>query len=155
MCIRDSYEDMIRVPFLVRWPDRLPAGSASAALQNLVDLTPTFLAAAGQAIPGAMTGVDQLPAWAGGAPVRRYSITENHHGTRTCHLRTLVTDRYKITVYRAMDEGELFDLQSDPRELRNLWKAPEAAALKSELLLRFMQATLETEPMRMPRIWWA
>jgi arylsulfatase A-like enzyme len=149
------YEDMIRVPFLVRWPGHVPAGSTSTALQNLVDLTPTFLAAAGQELPGAMTGVNQLPTWTGGAPVRRYSITENHHGTHTCHLRTLVTDRYKITVYRAMDHGELFDLQADPQERRNLWLDPAAKDLKSELLLRFMQATLETEPMRMPRIWWA
>jgi arylsulfatase A-like enzyme len=146
------YEDLLRVPFLVRWPGQVPAGTVRSALQNLVDLTPTFLAAAGIAVPGSMTGVNQLPAWREGRPVRRYSITENHHGTRTCHMRSFVTDRYKITVYRAMNHGELFDLREDPGERNNLWHEPAAAALKSEMLLRFMQATLETEPMRMPRI---
>jgi uncharacterized sulfatase len=124
----------------------------SQALQNLVDLAPTFAGAAGLAIPGAMTGVDQSPAWTGGPAVRRYSITENHHGTRRCHMRSYVEERYKITVYRAMDAGELFDLRDDPYERHNLWDDPASQYLKRDLLLRFMQATLETEPMRMPRI---
>lgn len=146
------YEDLLRIPFIVRWPGRAPAGQVSASLQNLVDLAPTFAAAAGLPVPGIMTGVDQGPAWTSGQPVRRYSLTENHHGARFCHMRTYVDERYKITVYRAMDDGELFDLQNDPGERRNLWREPSAQNLKRDLLLKFMQATLETEPTRMPRI---
>jgi arylsulfatase A-like enzyme len=147
-----QYEDLIRIPYLVRWPARVPAAKVSTAIQNLVDLAPTFAAAAGLDIPGAMTGVDQREAWAGGAAARAYSITENHHGTNECHMRTYVNQRHKITVYRVMDDGELFDLEADPGERRNLWRDPAAAELKSRMLLEFMQATLETEPMRMPRI---
>jgi len=146
------YEDLLKIPFLVRWPGRTPAGAVSDSLQNLVDLAPTFAAAAGLEIPGVMTGVDQRVAWTGGEAARSYSITENHHGTHACHMRTYVDDCYKITVYRAMDDGELFDLQEDPEERRNLWHEPSAAELKQRMLLRFMQTVLETEPMRMPRI---
>jgi arylsulfatase A-like enzyme len=146
------YEDLLRIPFIVRWPGRTPRGGVSQALQNLVDLAPTFAAAAGLERPGAMTGVDQRPAWTGGEPVRRYSLTENHHGTRFCHMRTYVDARYKLTVYRTLDDGELFDLRDDPEERCNLWHAPEAQALKATLMHRFLQATLDTEPMRMPRI---
>ena len=146
------YEDLLRIPFLVRWPGHTPAGQVSSALQNLVDLAPSFAAAAQLPVPHQMTGVDQTPTWSGGAPVRRHSITENHHGTHYCHMRSYVEERYKITVYRTMDDGELFDLQNDPEERRNLWRDPCAQQLKSDLLLKFMQATLETEPMRMPRI---
>src|SRR5690606_21160135 len=46
------FEDEIRVPFLVRWPGKVPAGQHSDALQSLVDLAPTFLTAAGLHIPG-------------------------------------------------------------------------------------------------------
>jgi uncharacterized sulfatase len=63
-----------------------------------------------------------------------------------------VNDRYKITVYRGWDDGELFDLREDPGETKNLWAEPDAAEIKSKLLLEFMQATLQSEPMRMPRI---
>jgi uncharacterized sulfatase len=55
-------------------------------------------------------------------------------------------------VYRLSDDGELFDLQADPAELRNLWHDPAARDIKSRLLLEFMQATLACEPTRMPRL---
>ncbi|HUS93192.1 MAG TPA: sulfatase-like hydrolase/transferase [Phycisphaerae bacterium] len=146
------YEDLLRVPFVVRWPGRAPAGQVSQAIQNLVDLTPTFLAAAGRDAPGTMTGVNQLDTWCGGGAARTWSITENHHGTRCFHMRTYVNQRHKITVYRDGEDGELFDLAEDPGEVRNLWHEPEARELKARLLHEFLQATLRSEPMRMPRI---
>lgn len=146
------YEDILRVPFIVRWPGHVPSGRASTDLQNLVDLAPTFLAAAGLEIPGSMTGHNQLESWAGGGPVRAETIVENHHGTEAFHMRTLVTPTHKITVYRDGADGELFDLENDPGETRNLWHEPEAAALKSEMMHRFLQTILREEPMRMPRI---
>ena len=83
---------------------------------------------------------------------RGRSITENRHGTHHFYMRTYVTARHKITVYRDGDEGELFDLQEDPGEIRNLWRDPGSVALKSRLLHEFLQATLQSEPVRMPRI---
>ena len=48
--------------------------------------------------------------------------------------------------------GELFDLNNDPKELKNLWDVPEAKELKSNLLLKMLHAELEKEPLFMPRI---
>ena len=48
--------------------------------------------------------------------------------------------------------GELYDLQNDPGELHNLWDRPEHAALKADLLRRYIDAELQAEPMPMPRI---
>lgn len=146
------YEDMLKIPFIVRWPSRVPAGQVSGSIQNLVDLAPTFMAAAGLQVPGRMTGLDQLPNWCGGRPVRNWSITENRHTFKNVHLRTYVNQRYKITVYRQGDDGEMFDLQEDPGEVRNLWHEPSGAGLKSQLLQEFMQATMSCEPTPMPRI---
>ena len=146
------YEDVMKVPFVVRWPGEVPEGQVSQAILNLVDMAPTFLSAAGLDIPGAMTGVDQLATLCGGDPARTWSVTENHHGTRHFHMRSYVNQRYKITVYRDGDDGELFDLQEDPGEVKNLWRDPSASDVKSRLLHEFMQATLQSEPIRMPRI---
>ena len=146
------YEDLIRIPFLARWPGQVPAGQVSPAIQNLVDLAPTFLAAAGLEIPGAMTGVNQLGAWRGEAPARTWSVTENHHGRRRFHMRTFVNERYKLTIYRTGRDGELFDLVADPGEVRNLWHDPAARAIKADVMEAFLQATLQMEPERMPRI---
>ena len=41
------YEDVIRVPMIVRQPGKVPAGKISNALQSLVDYAPTFLSCAG------------------------------------------------------------------------------------------------------------
>jgi arylsulfatase A-like enzyme len=146
------YEDLLKIPFIVRWPGRVPAGRVSGDIQNSVDLAPTFLAAAGQDVPFDMTGLNQLPSWTGSQPVRTWSITENHHGTTHFHMRTYVNERYKITVYRDGTEGELFDLEQDPGEQKNLWNDPAAARTKQTLMHEFLQACLQYEQTRMPRI---
>lgn len=147
------YEDLLRLPMIVRQPGTVPAGQVSAALQSLVDYPQTFLAAAGIEAPGNMQGVNQLAVWQGkAAAVRDWALVENRHNPTTVHLRTLVTERYKITVYRNADYGELFDLATDPGELHNRWADADYAAIKSELLLQFVQAEIQREGTRMPRI---
>lgn len=151
------YEDMIRVPFIVRDPDStLPGGTRSDALQSLVDLAPTMLSAAGLPIPRSMTGVDQRPVWLGEAEsARDHVIVENHHQPTTIHVKTYVNDRYKLTVYYNRAYGELFDLDADPRELNNLWDRPEHAALKADLVMKLLHAEMGKEPLWMPRVWGA
>ncbi len=147
------YEDMLKLPFIVRWPGKVPANQTSEALQSLVDLAPTFLKLSGQSVPGEMQGVNQLAVWQGKeTEARDFILCENRHNPVMPHLRTYVNERYKITVYREADYGELFDLQEDPSELSNLWHEPQAQGIKLELLHRFIQASLKTEPTRMPRI---
>ncbi|MEF3303996.1 sulfatase family protein [Paenibacillus sp. GYB003] len=147
------YEDLIKLPFLIRYPGHVPAGRVSPAIQSLVDLAPTFLSLAGLPIPPAMTGVDQSDVWRGLRPfVRDHAICEFRHEPTTIHQKTYVDERYKITVYYNRTYGELFDLKEDPGEIRNLWDEPDCAALKSELLLRFMWAELGKESMPMPRV---
>ncbi|PZG13291.1 sulfatase family protein [Nonomuraea aridisoli] len=147
------YEDLIRVPLVVRYPGRVPAGRVSDAIQSTADLTPTFLGFLGEPVPGYMTGIDQHAVWEGTRPAARdHTLVEFHHQPTTLNLRTYVDDRYKLTVYQGQEYGELFDLQEDPGELRNLWDAPEHADLRSRLLLRCLWAELAKEPMWMPRI---
>jgi arylsulfatase A-like enzyme len=146
------YEDLLRIPMIVRYPGYVPAGLVSQELQSQIDLAPTFLAAAGLAAPGSMPGTDQLPVWMGQQSGRSWALVENRHNPTSVHLRTLITARHKLTVYRGHTYGELFDLQEDPSEIHNRWDDPAYAALKAELLLRFVQAEIEREPTRMPRI---
>jgi arylsulfatase A-like enzyme len=142
---------------IVRYPGHVPAGVVSNALQSQIDFVPTFLDAAGIKAPGTMQGSSRMVDWgsggggtAGGG--RDWALVENRHNPTSVHLRTLVTDRYKITVYRDHDYGELFDLEGDPGELHNLWSDPNSAILKQDLLLRFVQAEIQREPTRMSRI---
>lgn len=147
------YEDLLRVPFLVRYPGRVPAGGRSAALQSLVDLAPTMLRATGQPVPGHMQGVDQLPAWCGETDeARDHVLIENRHQPTAVHLRTYVDDRYKLTLYRDQPWGELFDLVDDPGEHHNRFDEPAYAGLRAELMHRFLNAEMSREPTRFSRI---
>lgn len=65
---RWMYEPSLRTPFLVRWPERIPAGSVSDALVSNVDFAPTFLDAAGVAIPEEIQGRSLLPVFDAARP---------------------------------------------------------------------------------------
>ena len=133
------YEDVIRVPFIARYPGVVPAGKQSEALQTLVDLAPSFLSATGIDIPRPMTGVDQMPVWSGQAEqARDHILVENRHEPTTVHVKTYVDDRYKLTVYYNRDYGELFDLKEDPGEVKNLWNSAEHVELKADLVMKLL-----------------
>jgi len=102
------YEDLLRVPMIVRYPGRVPAGATTAALQSLVDLAPTFLDLVGLDVPRTMTGVSQSQVWLGNEQsARDHAICEFRHEPTRVNLRTYVDQRYKLTVYYRRDYGEL------------------------------------------------
>jgi arylsulfatase A-like enzyme len=147
------YEDLIKVPFLVRYPCQVVTNRQTEAMLSLIDLAPTLLSLAGLPVPHAMTGVDQSEVWLGRkSSVRDHILCEFRHEPTTIHQKSYVDERYKLTVYYRQTYGELFDLQEDPGELNNQWDDPDYAALKSELLLKYAWAELGKESMPMPRI---
>ena len=150
------YEDMIKVPMIIRYPGRVPQGNTSEALQSLVDLAPSLLSLCGLPIPRTMTGVDQSRNWFGEREsVRNHIICENHYDPTTVHLKTYVNKKYKLTVYFNKEYGELFDLEKDPGETENRWDDPDYNQIKSGLLLSFLWGEMGKEPMWMPRVFYA
>ncbi|MHC4592768.1 MAG: sulfatase-like hydrolase/transferase [Planctomycetota bacterium] len=147
------YEDMIKLPFIARYPGRTPAGARTDVLLSLVDLPRTFLSLAGIPAPRSMAGLDQSEVLLGKQEqVRDYVIVENHHEPTTIHVKTLVGKRDNLTVYCNRDYGELFDLEQDPGETCNLWDQPECRALKQQLTMRLLFAEMDKEPLWMPRV---
>jgi len=147
------FEDGIRVPMLVSWPGQVPAGRVSQALQTLVDYAPSFLEAAGLPVPGDMSGKSQLPVWKGDDDAARAQVTvEFRHQPSKLNLRTYIDRRYKITIWNHPADGELYDLERDPEERKNLYNDPSAAELKARLLQQAILIEMEKEPYRMPRI---
>lgn len=147
------YEDGIRVPCIVRQPGTVPADVTSDSLLSLIDLPGTFLSAAGLPIPPTMQGVDQGAVFRGESlSARDHLLVEFRHQPTAIHMKTLVTGRYKLTVYFQRPYGELYDLAADPGEIHNLWDDPACAALREELTRQLLFAEMECEPLPMPRI---
>ncbi|MPQ44690.1 sulfatase family protein [Clostridium tarantellae] len=147
------YEDMIKVPLIVKEKGVVPESIVNESLQSLVDFTPTILSKLGFEIPRTMAGKDQSKVWNNEKKsVRNYIMVENQHTENTVNLRTLVNERYKLTVYYNKTHGELYDLKNDPLEFNNLWNNSEYAELKSKLLLDFMWAEMDKVPLWMPRV---
>ena len=76
---RDVFEGGHRVPFVVRWPGRIEAGSRSDALLGQVDLLATVASIAGMTLPegAGPDSLDQLPVWEGAVDSVRSSHVHN------------------------------------------------------------------------------
>lgn len=129
------------MPLLVRWPAAVRAGSREEAMALNVDFAPTFLEAAGVTVPASMQGRSLLPLLRGETPTDwrtaiyyRYYHDPGHHNTRAHYgVRTAT---HKLIYYWKKNQWELFDLRSDPAELRSLYGQPGQEATTAELKAR-------------------
>ncbi|MFC1452941.1 sulfatase-like hydrolase/transferase [Verrucomicrobiota bacterium] len=145
------YEELIRIPFVVRWPAGLPGGTRMEGLFSQVDLTPTVLGLIGQTVPPGIDGTDCSAMLRGEkASTRDAAVIEcvdDPHGLR---LKTVVTRDRKLTVYHGRPFGELYDLASDPGEMTNHWADPTYAGDRQALIARLLDH-MEPLERRVPR----
>lgn len=138
---RFMYEESLRMPFLIRWPSKIKAGSVSKGMILNVDFAPMMLAAAGAKVPADMQGRSFLPLLAGQTPkgwrrsmYYRYYHPGHHNVAAHYGVRT---DRYKLIYFNKLNQWELYDLQKDPTEMKNVYNDPAyqkiVAQLKKEL----------------------
>lgn len=126
---RCMYEESIRVPLLVSCPELYKAGTEVDRLVLNVDIAPTILEAAEVAIPDAMQGESflQLPRDPE-LPWRRSFLYEYFWERAFPETPTMFgvrTDRFKYVEYHGVwDTNELYDLDEDPLEMRNLISTP-------------------------------
>jgi len=135
---RWMYEESFRTPFLVRWPGRVKPGSVSDAMVMNLDFAETFLEAAGAPIPAEMQGKSLVNVLQGNVPSDwRKSVYYHYYEYPQPHAvhphYGVRTDRYKLIHFYTRDEWELFDLQTDPNELKSLYGNPEVAKITEEL----------------------
>jgi arylsulfatase A-like enzyme len=139
---RFMYEESLRMPFLVRWPGRVKAGSASANMVLNVDFAPTLMDAAGLMVPTDVQGRSFVPLLKGENPkdwrtsmyYRYYHYPQDHRVQPHYGVRT---DRYKLIYFNKIDQWELYDLKKDPHEVKNVYAdaayADRVKELKAEM----------------------
>ncbi|NBD38019.1 MAG: sulfatase-like hydrolase/transferase [Verrucomicrobia bacterium] len=143
----NMYEDVVRVPMILRWPGRIPAGARrDAFVSGSVDIAATILEAAGIEKPDTFAGESLLPmATDPGLQPREYAFAQ-YFGTESgaYSMRMIRDRRYKLVYHPVGDLDEFYDLEEDPGELHNLLApehtgrreaaAPDLARLRKALL---------------------
>ena len=157
------FEGAVRVPLILRWPGRLPAGVRRSELVQWIDLPNTFLETAGLPPLPRGQGASLLPLARGDAGVawRDWALCEyrdsGHPYDPPVHTTMLRRGRYKLIVHhgapatRRARTGELYDLAADPDELTNLWADPAHAQTRVELQDYLLDVLVATEDRTPPR----
>lgn len=142
---RFMYEESLRMPFIVRYPQEIQAGSVQDAMALNVDFAPTFLDYAGVDVPESMQGTSLRSLMKGETPdgwrtsmYYRYWMHLSEHGVYAHY--GLRTQDYKLIYYYAdalgatdaiddpkPPEWELFDLRKDSNEMNNVYHNPAYA----------------------------
>ena len=111
------WEGGIRVPALVRWPGRIPAGRVSDQVGITMDLTATILAVANASVPANLEGLNLMPIWAGEEPeVERVLFWRTNVGGQV--QRAVRSGDWKLVI-----DGNatfVFNLRLDPGERQDL-----------------------------------
>ncbi|MFD0668792.1 sulfatase family protein [Ramlibacter sp. MAHUQ-53] len=134
------YQGLVRVPFIWKEPQG-GAPEVRADLASSMDLGPTILRRAGIAPPNGVQGVALFDEAGKALASGRSGVLIEEAQQRAyvgfetpVQVRTLVTQRHRLSLYHEGDWGELYDLVDDPLEQHNLWDAPEARALRQSLV---------------------
>lgn len=139
---RFMFDESYRTPLLVRWPGQVKPGSTNSDLVSNLDFAQTFLDIAGVESPAEMQGASLVPILKGKKPsdwrTSHYYHYYEYPGWHMVHRHEGVYDgRHKLMNFYDLEEWELYDLETDPREMKNQIENPEyaetVARLKSEL----------------------
>ena len=167
---RWMYENSMRMPFMVRYPKKIKAGSKSDAIVNNVDYAATIIELAGGKEPAYMQGksfkeilyTGKEPQGWKQATYYRYwmHMGHNHNNPAHCGIRT---KEYKLILFYAKDfrkdrpkakwnkcvgtetpiAWELYDLKRDPNEMQNVYGRPEYAKVTKDLKAQLKQMRID------------
>ena len=154
------YEEILRVPLLMRVPGVAPGSVVSQTVIN-TDTAPTLLDVAGVAIPGDMQGRSLLELLGGSPPADwRASFYFNHYqwgASNAGPYYGIRTSRYKLINHYSRERGsqpawELLDLEADPDELTNVYDDAQYAGVVQQLKAEMVtwQTRLGIDPIIRP-----
>ena len=138
---RWMFEESFKMPFVIRWPGVIKAGSMPRELIQNIDYAPTFAEIAGAEVPGSVQGESLVPLLAGKSEqwerdslyYAYYEVGEHavpqHFGVRT--------DRFKLIYFSATDEWNMFDLQRDPQEMVSVYDRAKYKKTRQRLSVEY------------------
>jgi arylsulfatase A-like enzyme len=166
---RDSWEGGHRVPFIVRWPGKVKAGTTSSQLTSLTDVMATVAAIVDVKLPedAAEDSFNMLPAWYGEdqPAIRPYLLQQAFGGQRTLSIRR---DHWKYLDHSGSGgnrydnnpglrpfllpdtgpdaPGQLYNLATDPGETMNLYFQQPEIVTELKALLEHSKSSGRSRP---------
>lgn len=155
---RDLWEGGVRVPSMVAWPARIPAGQVSASPSAFYDWLPTFADAAGLPAPARTDGVSLLPSLTGKGKQQKSTVyVEYFNNTSTpsfeefdpkhrsrkrnqmqlIRIGDTVGVRYDIQSHQ--DNFEIYNVVKDPQQTKNLAANPGMDAVQKLMKAKVLQ----------------
>ena len=134
------YDEIARIPLIVRWPDRSPQGAVCSHPVSHIDLVPTIMDAVGLAVPKSLEGQSMLetfldPATAANDMIfmefGRYEVAHDGFGGFQ-PIRAGFDGRFKLVINLLVTD-ELYDLEEDPEEMVNLIDSEAYAGIRDRL----------------------
>ena len=141
------FEPVINVPLLIKPAGETPNCRKTAGLCELMDIAPTILDYAGIEKPAGMPAESLRPAVEGRSFGKELILSEYMEGDRKRRGKCIRTERYKYIFWLPGKEEELYDLNKDPEERKNLSRSGEYSGIVSEMRVK-MQAKLSSSERR-------
>lgn len=146
---RFMYEESFRTPMVMRYPKTIQPGSQIESLVMNVDIAPTLLELAKVKLPSDLQGKSFKAALNNPTAKTRkqmfYHYYENGEHAVSPHFG-ISDGRYKlIRFYKRVDAWELFDLQQDPQELRNVYGEAKYRKITAKLKKQLRKEAMELE----------
>jgi len=148
---RLAYEESIRMPLLVRYPRMIKQGTVRDEFALNIDLAPTLLSMAGASVPGHMQGRSLEPLLKGQRVKWRDSFLIEYYSDRVfpriaqMGYKAVRNAGWKYIHYLELEGmDELYNLKTDPYEMKNLINRPEAEKALNKMKLEMERLLKET-----------
>jgi uncharacterized sulfatase len=134
------YDEITNIPFIAKWPGKIPPKTVSKAVVSHIDLHGTLMEFFGFEVPKTLEGGSMLSLLKNpNAPVRKEAFIEwgryevDHDGFGAFQpIRCICDGKHKLAI-NLMVTDELYDLEADPWEMKNLIDSSEYASIRNEL----------------------
>ena len=143
---RDLYEGGIRVPMIVRWPEKIQPGTVNDQVWAFWDFLPTAAAIAGTPPPPNLDGLSMLPTLLGQQQTNQHDFLYWEFHERGSKQALRMGDWKGIRLAPGAPL-ELYNLKSDPAETNNLAAANAAVVEKMEARLKNVRTESERWPL--------
>jgi uncharacterized sulfatase len=154
------YDEIARIPLLIKWKDHIVQGSVSENPATHIDIVPTILDAAGLESPDILHGKSMLAELSDPSHKTndcvfmewtRYEVDHDSFGGLQ-PIRTVFNGQYKLSVNLHFTD-ELYDLKNDPQEMINLIDDEKYIQIRNELHDRILNWMDETRDPYRGYVW--